>query len=161
MVAVLTIANPVLLLCPATSSEHLFFYFRGFYGFNSYRMGETRHTAPSLRLFRPEQPSGVSPFLSSLGSACKFTSLYLGSGFSISRRYKSTTATSAPFLGQLIPSGSLVRCQSLRFIAIIQILLLWSLSTKSCKVFSFFSSLFFNTINLSFLLSLSHTTVGL
>jgi hypothetical protein len=36
--------------------------FRGFYGFNSYRKRKTRHTAPSLRLFRPEQPNGASLF---------------------------------------------------------------------------------------------------
>jgi hypothetical protein len=36
--------------------------FRDFYGFNSYRMGKTRHTAPSLRLFRPEQANGAPLF---------------------------------------------------------------------------------------------------
>jgi hypothetical protein len=40
-------------------------------------MGETHHTAPSLWLFRPEQPNGVSPFLSSVGCACNVTLLYI------------------------------------------------------------------------------------
>jgi hypothetical protein len=75
--------------------------FQGFYGFNSYHMGETRHTAPSLRLFRPEQPNGVSPFLSSVGCACNVTFLWLGSFCSD----HSPTVTSTPFLDQLVLSG--------------------------------------------------------
>jgi hypothetical protein len=45
-VAALTIANPLLLRYPATTSKRvllLLFAFRGFYGFNSCRLGETHH----------------------------------------------------------------------------------------------------------------------
>jgi hypothetical protein len=131
---------------------------RGFYVFNSYRMGQTRHTSPSLRLFHPEQPNGVSSFLSSVGWACNVSFLWLGSF----RGDRSPTTTSAPFLDQLVSSGFLISFQPVPIITIIQILLLYSLSlsTQSCKVFSSFSSLFFNTVILSFLLLLSHTTVG-
>jgi hypothetical protein len=92
--------------------------FRGFYGLKSYWMGETRHSAPSLRLFRPEQSNGVSPFRSSFGYACNATFLWLGSFCGD----HSPTATSAPFLDQLVQSGSLISCPSVWFIAIIQIL---------------------------------------
>jgi hypothetical protein len=116
----LTIANPLLLHYPATSSNHSFFYC--FVPFEVSRAstvtawGETRHTAPSLRLFHPEQPNSVSPFLSSLGCACNVTFLWLSSF----RDDHSPTTTSAPFLDQLVPSCSLISFQSVRFIAIIQ-----------------------------------------
>jgi hypothetical protein len=41
--------------------------------FNSSPMGETRHTAPSLRLFRPEQPNSMSPFFYGLCLQRHFT----------------------------------------------------------------------------------------
>jgi hypothetical protein len=84
--------------------------FRGFYGFNSYRIGETRHTAPSLGLFRPEQPNGVSPFLSSLVCAHNVTFLWLGSF----RSDHSSPATSAPSLRLARPERLPISLESVR-----------------------------------------------
>jgi hypothetical protein len=55
-VAALTIATPLLLRCPATTSKHSFLYccvhFRGFYGCNSYRMEETLHSIVTCKCRR-------------------------------------------------------------------------------------------------------------
>jgi hypothetical protein len=58
-------SKPIIASLPSNEQQKLILLllhaFRVFYGFNRYCMGETRHIAPSLRLFRPEQPNGVPP----------------------------------------------------------------------------------------------------
>jgi hypothetical protein len=112
-------SEPIIALLPSNDRQTLLLLlsaFRGLYSLNSYCMGETRHTAPSLRLFHPEQPNGLSSFLSSWGSACKFTFLCLGSTSSISRRYYSTTTTSGPSLRPACLERFPDNLQSVRFI---------------------------------------------
>jgi hypothetical protein len=106
--------------------------FRGFYGSNSYRMGEARHTAPSLRLFCPEQPNGVSPFLPSLGCDCNVILLWSLSSFflwfSFFRGCHSPTATSALSLRPARLERFPDNLQSVRFTIFIQGCLTHSIS---------------------------------
>jgi hypothetical protein len=87
-------------------------------------MGETRHTASSLKMFRPKQPNGVSRFLSSVGCACNVTLLWLVSSFFLWFSFfcsdHSPTATSAPSLRPAHLEQFPDNLQSVRFIIFIQ-----------------------------------------
>jgi hypothetical protein len=74
-----------------------------------------------LKAVRPEQPNGVSRFLSSV--AVLATSV-----IGVSRGDHSPSAISAPSLDQLVASGSLISYQQVRVITVIQIFLLSSQS---------------------------------
>jgi hypothetical protein len=108
-----------------------------------------------LKVVRPEQPNGVSPFHSSVAVLATSLVAQLLPWRSFSNRYiRSLLWPVHPErLPNQLPASpsyhSHPNSSSLLF-----------LPTQSCKVFSFFSSLFFSTIILRFLLFLSHTTVG-
>jgi hypothetical protein len=120
----------------ATSNKDSYFYWcvrvSKFLRFNSSRMGETRHIAPSLRRFHPELPNSVSPFLSSVGCACNVTLLWSVSSFflrfSFFRGDHSPTVTSAPSLRPARLERFPDNLQSVRFFIFIQGCLTQSIS---------------------------------
>jgi hypothetical protein len=107
-----------------------------------------------LKAVCPKRPNIISPFFS---RAVLATSV-----IGVSRGDHSPTATSAPSLDQLIPSCSLIGYSKSALSQSSKVFFfpLNHTSKTFIQIFSFFSSFFFNTISLRFLLSLSHTTVG-
>jgi hypothetical protein len=101
----------------------------------SSRMGRLCHTAPSLRLFIQD----------SLTVSChSFLSRAVLATFVADVLFccdHSPTATSAPSLDQVVPSGSLITYQQVRVITVIQILLLYCLTRHNHTKFSPFSRL--------------------
>jgi hypothetical protein len=93
-----------------------------FLNFSSFRMGRLRHTAPSLRLFISNSLTvSHHSFLPRAVLATFVAGVLFHSDHS-------PTATSAPSLDQLVPSGSLISYQQVRVITVIKIFLLSSQS---------------------------------